>query len=255
MPKYELICLCPTFRREQQVLENSFYFWTKQTLDKNLRLLFVLDDDGNLPNHFDRDNNIFIMSLTTRFPSLGAKYNWMLNFCYKKFGATRFCVWEDDDIYLPNHTAKYFELFDKGFHFIMPKKIFSNYEGDYNVEFRWIHPTLGLTRYAWEVSGGWPSDLGLDYDTKFVVKLEARFGLIDDIDKEFEEPTLVYRWYQGSYHGQLLGDAYTWWPNALKIPKPKYTWPLSYKPDHYGKLLLDQLENGILRKKFLKNIS
>ncbi|RPI80653.1 MAG: hypothetical protein EHM42_11815, partial [Planctomycetaceae bacterium] len=137
-------CLCPTYYRPLTLVEAIACFHAQQDVSAESARLFICDDsgvygDGQL--HFPR---ITFDSSSTRFDSLPSKYNtmaeralnyhrWLLDTSPTPVGPLVFVVWEDDDIYLPDHLtrlAQSWEL-DGPFAWAHPDRVGSDYPGHY----------------------------------------------------------------------------------------------------------------------------
>jgi len=92
-------CLCPTFARPI-CTANVAALFQQQTYDN--RFLYILDDGGTFLEESD-DDRIKIKTYDKRFNSLPEKYNFLLEWAIEDCSPDIIFVWENDDIYLPDH--------------------------------------------------------------------------------------------------------------------------------------------------------
>lgn len=97
----KLVCLCPTYGRPQELLENSLACFLHQDYSAADRRLIMLDDLGNVAEQ--QGDGWEVHSTPERFPSLPHKYARLLELAGDDWDAA--IVWDDDDIYLPWHLS------------------------------------------------------------------------------------------------------------------------------------------------------
>lgn len=99
-----ILCLCATYGRPS-LLKNAIACFEQQVHDD--RYLLVLDDAGQYAENI-RGDRWSIHSVPNRFPNMPTKYNAMLALASDqglRYDAV--AIWDDDDIYLPNHLAEH----------------------------------------------------------------------------------------------------------------------------------------------------
>jgi len=100
--KRRVACLCPTFMRPR-CTANAVALFNQQTYEN--RFLYILDD-GNTYLEESDDPRVKIKVSEDRFESLPAKYNYLLDWALKDCDPHIIVVWENDDIFLPNHLEQ-----------------------------------------------------------------------------------------------------------------------------------------------------
>lgn len=99
MNQPRVYCLCPTYCRED-CLASSLYLFQQQTYPN--RILYILDDAGQYIH--TRGKDYVVLSGSTRFPSIMAKYAYLMEILLPQMDDSDIiCFWEDDDIYLPRY--------------------------------------------------------------------------------------------------------------------------------------------------------
>lgn len=102
-------CLCPTYMRPVCTANAAALFLEQSHPD---RRLYILDDggtfDGTVPGN---EALIRLKVVTERFPSLPAKYNHLLDWAKEDYSPDLIMVWENDDLFLPNHISNYVAVF------------------------------------------------------------------------------------------------------------------------------------------------
>src|SRR5690554_3029952 len=103
-----ITCICPTYKRPE-MLRNVLACFVNQNYPKDKMQLLILDDGGHFassyvgfPNRNDYELAIVRLFATTygfRYKTLPDKFNKLFWSAPKETEV--FCVWEDDDIYLP----------------------------------------------------------------------------------------------------------------------------------------------------------
>lgn len=105
----KVACLCPTYLRPVCTanVANMFRFQTYPE-----RRLYILDDGGTFDESInDKCDDIRIRVTTERFPTLPDKYNALLDWAIEDYQPDIIMVWENDDLYLPDHISRYVEHF------------------------------------------------------------------------------------------------------------------------------------------------
>lgn len=214
-------CLCPTYRRPS-MLENSIALFQQQDYPLDLRELIVLEDAGEIPNQVGEGWQL--LSAPERFWCLGDKYNTMAGLS----DGDLLLVWEDDDVYLPEHISNYVGSWDAAGRpelawFITGKPQAWNGTGILSENGWFQHASIGMTKALWRKCGGWPITRARAFDQRLVEQRLVPNGqrLIP------EQNTYVFRWETTKhYHGQGWmhpsdpEDA-AWWLKAETETKPQ----------------------------------
>jgi hypothetical protein len=167
-----ITALCPTYRRPALVA-NTLWLWEQQTHPADHRHLLIFDDGGTFfdPNgdpdsQWQIGKNWAIVSAGARFPSLMAKYNWMMK-APPAASADAILVWDDDDIYLPGYVAAHARCLER-YRFSKPSHILSDYTGRIEMESGagrfWS--SMGIRREVVETAGGFPDTPRADFDQR-----------------------------------------------------------------------------------------
>jgi hypothetical protein len=208
-----IACLCPTFRRPSRLIENAIACFLAQTYPVDKRRLIVLDDSGEL-EPVEQDNWC-VVTTSARYSSLPEKYHAMVELAGE---VDAYCVWEDDDTYLPWHLeAHAWGLVQKPWSH--PSRAIALTTGKPVVEDATgrLHASLAFTREAYDATGGWPRTKRQDFDFQVLARLRSHFGPPAD-PSQFAGPSYVFRWAStGSPHGQnFMGAAWSedWWDRA-----------------------------------------
>lgn len=236
-----IAAVCPTYRREQRILENTLGLWVHQTLPKEKRILIIVEDDGQLQAYFDYKNRYLILSLKNRFLRMGRKYNFLIELANSVFEAEWICIWEDDDIYFPDHLERFYNLFESGVRHIRPKCIYVDKpDGGIRLEKRIIHANLGFTYELWKKADGYVENSDNAFDFVFMDRLVKK---CQPWEKECNNPSYLFRWFtSGSYHGEVLDHPERWYSTAPKIlMRQKYNLPLKPQLDEYTQKLFIKL--------------
>lgn len=219
-----VICLCPTYRRPR-LLENALACFERQDYPRNRSFLLICDDSGELKEQgcFKTDNWSLIVE-QQRFPSLSEKYNYMASLFESD---DLFFVWEDDDVYLPNHISSHVEAFIKSKAlgkpaYCKPPYVWTTHPKPFT-KGPWVEPadgrfhaSLSFTREMFQACGGWPITKAPNFDQQFMAKLAATGPLV------VPEPqwSYVFRWADtGAYHGQAFGE--NWYDMIPSVTGPQ----------------------------------
>lgn len=200
-----IACLCPTYLRPDCV-RNVTACFKAQDHPIEKRRLFILDDGGQFDDSFF--DNIHVKSQVEKFDSLPQKFNEIASWAMKEWSELdAFAIWEDDDVYLPDHLSTHCEVL-KDFDVSMPSRVYSNYglpKGTTQIELAEgrFHGSWAFTKELFLKVGGWPVTKELMFDQWFgsSLKTEGRRG-----DPAFLSISYVYRWGNGIYHGSQFGN-------------------------------------------------
>lgn len=115
-----IICMMPTYGRRVELLNNSLACFMAQTEpDKHL---VILDDLGTL-SQCAAPSNVTIL-VGPRVPSLSEKYNVIIDNIPIPYDYL--AIWDDDDVYLPNHLAQHVAALEIA-NWSKPSRIISTY--------------------------------------------------------------------------------------------------------------------------------
>ena len=113
-------------------------------------------------------------------------------------------VWEDDDIYLPNHISSHVTAVEDHL-WSKPSNVLSDYTSHIQEEDATgrFHASIALSRQGMVKCGGWPLTLRGDFDQQFIASLSG-LGVHRD-PCAIASPSYVFRWGSAAaYHGQAL---------------------------------------------------
>lgn len=206
MTERKITCLAPTYGRKPVLIKNTIAcFLTQEHQEKDL---YILDDLGNLGNYSIPELGIYVISQKERFESLPAKYNHLVDLAE----SDHFAIWDDDDLYLPNHLSVIAEGFEAGYQAVHPERVRSTYNmpiGKTCIEAsrKMFHGSLAFSREAFERIGGYPKTSAPDFDQTVIRKLYKQ--------KMYVHPEIsyVFRWKDtDSSHAQhAIGKDYDRW--------------------------------------------
>jgi hypothetical protein len=142
------------------------------------------------------------------------KYNRMLELSQEFGPFDAIALWDDDDIYLPNHLHYHAQVL-KDYDLSYPSHVYSTYTGQ-----RLIEPSGGrfwaslAIRYnAFLRTGGFVSTRRADFDQQSLARWQYHCSRGDPI--HFAEPTYIFRWLDtGCEHSQQRmksADDVTWY--------------------------------------------
>lgn len=220
----KIACLCPTYGRKPELLEESLGCFLSQTHENSV--LIIYDDLGNLANCQVDSDRVQIISTTTRSRSLPDKFAEMSS----GVSCNAFAFWDDDDIYLPWHLEVHAGALVNG-HWSKPSKIWSTYTKKMMIEDASgrFHPSMAIRRDAWDAMGGYlgPIAPGREKegqcDQIMISYLIRRFGPAQDtLCNNF--PSFVYGWGRSRHASGIMKGPHdqTWWD----ANKPQHTEPI-----------------------------
>ena len=140
-----------------------------------------------------------LISIPRRFRSLPEKFNALVG-----TGSEILVVWEDDDIYLPNHISSHVTAVEDHL-WSKPSNVLSDYTSHIQEEDATgrFHASIALSRQGMVKCGGWPLTLRGDFDQQFIASLSG-LGVHRD-PCAIASPSYVFRWGSAAaYHGQAL---------------------------------------------------
>ena len=201
----KIAAICCTYKRPKE-LATAIECFRRQDYPPELRELIVLDDAGQYENQ--AGDGWRIVSLPVRFRTLGEKRNASAALASPDVEA--YCVWDDDDVYLPWHvSAAAAALSDADY--TIPTVIFVDKRNrlERKPNQYLFHGAWAFRRAAFEQVGGYPwiqsgQDQGLLKRFK-----AANLRRADPIAFD-PRPSYVYRWFTShSTHLSAMGaDGY-----------------------------------------------
>lgn len=196
-----IVALCPSYRRPYLTCNAAGCFRSQVTSEPTG--MIILEDGGAL--HPADLGDIKVITAPERFPDLGSKYNRLAELAIEYFYADYFAVWEDDDIYLPDHMeASLRAMREEKREWAMPSCVYSLL-GPLSVTNVGIyHASIVMSRRAWE-KVHWDTSGQAQFDRILMQRLREEFGPPADPVRVAGHPTYVFRFQStGSYHGQAL---------------------------------------------------
>lgn len=238
----KIACLAPTYGRPAEVLARSVYCFMQQQYPLHERRLLLFDDCGNVCPQIDgipiattsmvsqmellRANNwrVAVVSTPTRSNDLGTKYNQMLRMLDDWPEA--YAVWDDDDLYLPNHLQNIAAALSGGtrYKWAHPLRVWSTYTGRPELESAAgrFHGSLALRADFCREVGGWIATRRADFDQQMLARCAAA-GRPAPYDAA-TGPSYVFTWADsGATHCQGLmrsPEDETWWEANAKTNVP-----------------------------------
>ncbi len=203
-------CLMPTYGRTVALLNNALACFISQRYERTKLRLTVFDDEGYL-QPFVSPYGWEVVTRATRSANLGAKYNEMV--AADGGWADVFVVWDDDDLYLPNHVANAVEALQRSsLDWAHPFNVFSTHTGAPLTESAAgrFHGSLVVRRAA----ASWIATRRADFDQQMLAALQRDHGAPARPDLT-RFPTYVFRWADTqSTHCQVFmrsADNETWY--------------------------------------------
>lgn len=207
-----ILCLCATYGRPK-LLANAVACFERQNYPADKRFLLICDDAGQYGT-IDVPN-FAIISTPMRFPSMPAKYNAMLASAnVRDWDAV--AIWDDDDIYLPDHLANHAEqLAAHGWSY--PKQLYAAMD-TFRVENangnHWA--MCAFRRDFIERNNGWEEVPFAAWDHHFLRQMESHGppGRSDKISFVFRWGSTGHPHLQNFITGPMATDAYQRMPLA-----------------------------------------
>ncbi len=192
----KIAAICCTYNRPEQLAE-AIESFERQTYPLDKRELIILDDAGQYEPQCGPGWQL--VTTTKRFRTLGEKRN-------ASVSADVYAVWDDDDIYLPDHLEAMAHVFESGAAWSLPEQIWIDRRThlERKQTNHLFHGAWGFTREAFLAVNGYPAmQSGQDQ------ALAARFrhAGIEPVSPT-SEPTYIYRWhtYPTARHLSALGQ-------------------------------------------------
>lgn len=219
-----IACLCPTYKRPEQ-LRNAIACFESQTYAN--KILLILDDADQHPAQVCADGGWRLIAAAVRYPNLPAKLNALAALAQE---ADILVIWEDDDIYLPHHLAAIVEAAATAGEaaYFAPRRVLSNYNvarGHTREEGAAgrFHGAWAYTRGLWNLLDGYQFGDRLDFDQHMGGRCRAEVGVThyDETDAiRNYGPSYIYRWGHGAYNGSATGEEgyATLWRRLGELP-------------------------------------
>lgn len=210
----KITCLCPTYGRRQELLNNCLACFADQ--DYHNATLVLHDDLGTLANTKIDCPNVVVMSTTKRSSSVAQKFNEIIGHVSPGQGLV---VWDDDDIYLPQYISSHVAALHR-YQWSKPSRIISAYHSPPQEEDAAgrFHGSIALRASFLNQVGGWIDTTRGTYDQEMLHLLER--NAISGDPLQFAPPQYIYRW-QTSQSGHCSGLM------------NHEDWYERYKPDSY----------------------
>jgi hypothetical protein len=200
----KILCLVPTYGRRQSLLNNSLACFAAQ--DHEDKHLLIYDDLGTLKDCKIAgcfESPVTILSNPDRCSSVGEKYNVMLREWHDSwFDYDAVAVWDDDDIYLPNHLSTHAAILqDHGWS--KPSSIISAYHEPPAIESARgrFHGSIAVRRDLL-MKAPWIDTTRATFDQEYLSLLQTHTEPGDPCT--IAPPQYVYRW-QTSKSGHCSG--------------------------------------------------
>jgi hypothetical protein len=225
----KIAALMPTYGRPRLVANALACFRAQDYPAKNRRLL-ILDDAGQITPQADVDWEVW--STAEKLPSLPAKYAFLVQRA-NEWSADAYCVWDDDDIYLPWHLSSHAGVLAVA-GWSHPSQVWSLYTGSLALESAVgrFHGALAVRYDFAERVGYWGSSTRCDYDQQIMGRLShlSPPGRPDS----HNPPSYIYRW--GSTRadhcsGRCCGSDDQTWYTDTPITEPGQISRLTSKMD------------------------
>lgn len=200
------ICaVCSTYKRPELLNEAVESFLRQTHPDKEM---VILDDAGQYaPEAADHLPGVKLITTRHRFWTLGEKRNASVALASPETSV--FCVWDDDDIYLPWHMESAAKTIEGSTEcYTIPSIIYIDKRNhlERKITGHLFHPAWAFTRNAFTAVDGYPAmqsgqDQGLR--RRWVQRHVTRF---DPIKKD-SRPSFIYRWgTTGTKHLSAMGE-------------------------------------------------
>jgi glycosyltransferase involved in cell wall biosynthesis len=210
-----IAAICCTYKRPKP-LEHVIESFLQQDYPAHLRSLIILDDAGQYQTQ-ERDRWALI-SLPTRFKTMGEKRNASAALAGD---VDAYCVWDDDDIYLPWHMSAVVATLANA-DYSIPSSVFLDRHPKLELKTGidgMFHGAWGFRRAAFEQAQGYPfiqsgQDMGLLHRFR-----QLKLKKLDPILTE-PRPSYIYRWWT-THRNHLSGDTAMSYEDRALLPYAK----------------------------------
>jgi hypothetical protein len=244
------ICLTPTYGRPSMVRNTLGLFNLQALAPGDSAHLVFFEDAGQLTYQLGEAGHgkTYEVRTADHWIPLPEKYNRLLDDLggIDRDPRITYVVWDDDDVYLPDHLWRIGELLRRqpGAYWAHPSRVYSTYGIDpYHQAPRIecakgrFHGTLAVRGELLYRLGGWPETDLATFDQQMLAACGA--WICADTCPEHAVPTYVYRW----------GDTQRWHASG-SIDNGKYRRPEIQEPPAHGEIVpaLDLSTFAILRR-------
>jgi hypothetical protein len=214
-----IVALCPTWRHPE-LMAASLAMWQAQDYPADKRFLVIVDDGGTFDSQREREagepDNWALVSSHERFPSLPAKYDYLLELALHTFApqADAVAVWEDDDIYFRGYLSAHASALGRE-RLSKPTQVLTDHRASVPKVLAMIsargcfHSSMAFRRDLIEEVGGWPKTDRADFDLQHIARLSKASGAVADpwdcipADRStWPRCQFVYCWHTGAAHAQ-----------------------------------------------------
>ena len=195
----KLLCITPTYGRSKELLQNSLACFYSQTYTNAVQVYFDDTFDGE---KIRGDGFVFIQT-GERVASLSAKHDLAVLYGEQEFGSVDgIVIWDDDDIYLPNHLEYIANTLQEGDFYSYSSEVYvdskditkPHIEETGNSRF---HANYAFSRDLYS-KAKWGHTLRMDFDLQMIHRLKTNGTGRDRSD--LGSPTYVYRWSGSQAH-------------------------------------------------------
>jgi len=178
------------------LLQNALACFLAQDYPKDRRELVILDDSGLV--YPQKGESWELISVMRRFSSLSEKHNAVASLAFnvkENKPPDIYCVWDDDDVYLPWHISTHVKALAGRVGASKPSMILSTYGKKIHREISSgrFQGSLAFWRDTFKFVSGWPITKRADFDQEFINRLsKSGTGFVDPC--EYTDPSYVYRW-------------------------------------------------------------
>ena len=191
MPQYPKVsCACVTYGRTDLLNESVYSFLIQDYPGE--KELTILNDLAELEIS-GSFKDVVIYNEEKRYESLGEKRN----ACVEKCTGDIICVWDDDDIFLPNRISSS-ALLMRNRPYVLPNKHVYYSDEEMRLVSYGVKAQALFYKSLWKEMGGYPA-LNRREDSSFenTIRTNGKFNLIEIDSKDV---SYIYRWrITGSY--------------------------------------------------------
>jgi len=241
----KVICLCCTYNRPDLLGESIKCFIDQDYKNKKL---IILNDQEGVNLKLDSYDNIQIYNHPKRFDSLGAKRNYIKTLD----DADYYCIWDDDDLYMPFRISEsvYFALKSPDYDIIKPKDAFVSVDNvTYKVATNRFHAQAIVTRKYMQ-NNDYPLQ-SIGEDKVFEDKAKMLYVEI------YPSIWSIFRWGMNTYHISSIADDKESWKRARNdILKGDILIKAEFQKDYWEDIRKAYNDiNGFWGEEFIKKIS
>jgi len=223
-------CLCPTFRRPKAVANAVACFLMQDFEDSEL---IVLDDEGDyIPGTIAE--RVKIVSIPFRFRTLPEKFNACAGLA--SIDSEYLIVWEDDDVYFPNHISNHVVVLSETADICVTSKLYDEKGDGGNIRVRdnsiSFHSGWAYRRDFFDLIDGYKITPNLNFDQRTFQKFIDNGAELDSTP----EASHVYTWLSSRYtngsalHGDKV-ESGDWYAAAADLPyRDKPPEPIKLEP-------------------------